>query len=863
MSKALFVPLRLSLGTFACLYASPLLAQVTSDGTVNTQVNQNGNVAEVTGGETRGSNLFHSFQDFSIPTGNEAFFNNADNISNIFSRVTGGNISNIDGAIRANGDASLFLINPAGIIFGENARLDIGGSFYGSSASNILFEDGEFSAVDNLQEPILTVKAPIGLGFRDNPGDIINRSRVEDSSQEIIGLEINSGNTLAFIGGNINFESGNVTAGGGKIRLGGLSQAGTVSLNPDGSFSFPTNVALSDITLTNNADVDVRGSGGGNITVDAQNLLLLERSKLLAGIAEGQGSEDAVAGDINIDATESVKIIGEEYISTVENSTLAINNGVGIRNNVGLSSTIRNPVNERSSAVGDGGDINITTPTLELSNVASINTAVYGTGDGGSINITAENITLTGELSVFVTEVSGLNIGVDREQAIGNGGNLNIDTGSIFFNDRASIFAGVQEGAEGDAGNIIINATDTVAFTGGESSHFVVTQLGANSVGNAGDITITADNLNLTNAQLLPNLQSNAEGQGGKIEFNIAGDISIDSGSLITTQVLDNAIGDSGEIVINSNNLSINNESRILADTEGEGNAGNITFNIADTMTVSNGSQILNQIQSNGIGNAGKIDINTSVLNFNNSQLLSNNQAGMGDSGNISIDARNSITLDNNALFLTELSPNSQGKAGNLTLSAPIITISNLSILASDTRTGSIGEAGDIFLNTNTLRVINGSNINSFTETQDDAGNVTVNANTAEFAAGGKIIMATDSDGNAGSINLNISDSLTINGENPLLRPEPVDVPVVDNLNSETGFFVNTSMKSIGNGGRIQVNEVNSLNLLNNAKISAASEGTGNGGSIFINIAPIMQEEDCLKSNKIAVKPKMLARYIA
>ena len=97
MKKALlFVPLQLSLGTATCLYSMPILAQqrdltwrgdlsvtlaqVTPDGTVNTQVNLNGNVSEITGGETRGSNLFHSFQDFSVPTGNEAWFNNADSI---------------------------------------------------------------------------------------------------------------------------------------------------------------------------------------------------------------------------------------------------------------------------------------------------------------------------------------------------------------------------------------------------------------------------------------------------------------------------------------------------------------------------------------------------------------------------------------------------------------------------------------------------------------------------------------------------------------------------------------------------------------------------------------------------------------
>ena len=196
-----------------CLYTLGILfasgrgsvAQVTSDNTVGTQVNVSGNVSEITGGETRGSNLFHSFQDFSVPTNNEAFFNNSNDISNIFSRVTGGNVSNIDGAIRANGSASLFLINPAGIIFGENATLNLGGSFYGSTADSILFEEGEFSAANPDAEPLLTIDAPIGFNFRDNPGEITNRSFAQNSALDGDNTRIRSSNRSR-TGGIVNLE---------------------------------------------------------------------------------------------------------------------------------------------------------------------------------------------------------------------------------------------------------------------------------------------------------------------------------------------------------------------------------------------------------------------------------------------------------------------------------------------------------------------------------------------------------------------------------------------------------------------------------------------------------------------------------
>ncbi len=280
----------------------PLAAQVVPDNTLpvgeRSQVTGNPNF-QIDGGATRGGNLFHSFSDFSIPTGGSAFFNNAADVQNILTRVTGGSISNIDGLIRANGTANLFLLNPNGIIFGQNASLNIGGSFVATTANALGFGNLGFFSASNPEAPsaLLTIN-PSALLFNQIAAAPIQNNSVapaglDPSGLDSFGLRVPDGRSLLLVGGNISMDGGRLNAFGGRVELGGLAGAGTVGLNGDGnnlSLSFPNSVERSDIFLSNGAQVNVIAGDGGSIAVNARNLEMTEGSVLSAGIDSGLGS---------------------------------------------------------------------------------------------------------------------------------------------------------------------------------------------------------------------------------------------------------------------------------------------------------------------------------------------------------------------------------------------------------------------------------------------------------------------------------------------------------------------------------------------------------------------------------------------
>jgi len=187
------------------LFPTSALAQIVPDRTLG---NENSRTVSDTinnlpsdrieGGATRGVNLFHSFREFNIGEGRGAYFANTNGIANIFTRVTGGSHSNILGTLGVQGNANLFLLNPKGIVFGPNARLDLRGSFLGATADSIVFNNGfdlklrkESSAdVQLLINAINTTKAGLVYAY----SEAIVREFNMDVRLDILGLS--SANTF-------------------------------------------------------------------------------------------------------------------------------------------------------------------------------------------------------------------------------------------------------------------------------------------------------------------------------------------------------------------------------------------------------------------------------------------------------------------------------------------------------------------------------------------------------------------------------------------------------------------------------------------------------------------------------------------
>ncbi|AFY56421.1 filamentous hemagglutinin family N-terminal domain protein [Rivularia sp. PCC 7116] len=826
-------------GVFATEAKVVLADDIVPDSTLPnpSKTNIQNNITTISGGTQAGNNLLHSFQEFSVLSGNTAFFDNSPNIVNIINRVTGNSISNIDGLLKANGSANLFLINPNGIIFGENAGLDIGGSFLATSADSMKFSDGStFSAINPQELPLLTINVPIGLQY-GNGGDInLGKSN----------LEVSSGKTLAFVGGNINLEGGQLIAESGRIELGGLTGTGEVTFNTSDnnlSLNYPVGIQRGNLLI---AGAKVLSDGGGSIWVNARDVDISEVGVLRVGFAEGLGGVGAIAGDINVSATGDITLSGGSVIASY-----IFPNGIG-----------------------EAGNINLEAGSLNLRDGSQLFSSTAGEGNSGNINVDVREQIVFDSGSNIVSSVA--------EQAKGKAGDVTLTTGSFSITNGSQLNAFTN--GKGNTGNIIINARDAVILDGSSS---IVNSVDKNGIGEAGDINLNAGSLNLRDGSQL--FSSTAgEGNSGNINVSAQNNIVFDSGSNIVTSVAEQAKGKAGDITLNTGSFSITNGSQLNVSTNGKGNTGNITINARDTVILDGSSIILNSVDKNGIGEAGDINLNAGSLNlFDGSQLFSST-AGEGNSGNINVDVREQIvfdsagsagsttgiissvdttgagkagdvTLTTGSFSMTNgsqlnASTNGKGNTGNITINArDTVSLDGFSSIVNSVDKNGIGEAGDINLNAGSLNLFDGSQLFSSTAGEGNSGNINVDVREQiVFDSGSNIVtsVAEQAKGKAGDVTLNTGSLLLTNGSqiNANVQSENqvsagnIYINARDTISLDgtakngqvSGIFATVNENAVGSGGDIDI-ETGSLSVTGGAGLFALTKGRGDAGDVSIN----------------------------
>ncbi|MCT7957917.1 two-partner secretion domain-containing protein [Laspinema palackyanum] len=714
-----------------CLFPPIAVAQIVPDATlpVNSIVTPDSDALIIDGGTSSGSNLFHSFQEFSIPTDTAAFFNNNPTIENIFTRITGISISNIDGVLATNGTANLFLLNPNGIVFGPNAQLNIGGSFLATTADRFTFADGTQFGADVQTPPQLTISTPIGLQYGSNPGDIAVGGAV---------LQVSPGETLTLAGGNVFLEGAALLAESGRIEV-SSAIAGELSLVPLEELSqAPSTVTYGDIQLSQGSAIDTSGDAGGDIQLQGRRIELRDGSLLqtttfgeapggnltiraaeslelsgnnLEGFPSGLLAETAGAGDGgNIDITARRVIFqdgGQASASALQPST---GNGGNVRVNAlefiemsGSTGAIADPTTgeelsppldsgifTNSEGAGNGGNIEINSFRIAVRDGAQVSASTFGAGDGGNIEIAASTVELVGTSGIFST--------ADIESS-GDGGDIAIATNRAIVRDGAQISSTTF--GEGDAGDIRLSASELLEVRGttADFRSGIFADVAQESTGNGGNIILDSDRLLVDNGGSI-STSTAGQGQGGLLTIN-SQSLTVRNGGQIAAGTVGTFPGGSISIVSDSVELSGTNPdgfpSGAFTQTQGSGNAGDLTIS-SSQLTIRDGAKL--SVSGEATGNAGSLTVNSDRLELQNAAILTGETVS-GQGGNIGINAETIILRGNSNISTTAGTQDNPGDGGNITIDTEAIAgleNSNISANAFNGSGGAIAISTDVIL---------------------------------------------------------------------------------------------------------------------------------------------------------------------
>jgi filamentous hemagglutinin family protein len=692
-------------------------------GNLGTTVTQSGNLYNITGGTrpggVSGTNLFHSFGDFSVGAGDIGNFLNNTGLptSNILGRVTGGNISNIYGTIQTTGfgTANVFLVNPSGIVFGPHGSVNVGGSVSFTTAQYLHLFDGVKSANfyanpanDGLANSVLAVAPVVDFGFLSPAAYGFLNQPDPNATITVQGSELSvlPGQSISFVGGKVVIQ--------GTTIPDGTAQPAHLSA-PNGIIQFATAASPGEF--------------------DVATLQPLPNVDGTAFTSFGSVSL-APASSIDVSGANTVWVKGGQLVLSVNDATLSTSESSAPSDTISLSPG--SSIVTSNSGADPRADVQLIASNVQLDG-ASLLTKTLGAAPAGNITLNVGTLTLTASNSTIssrstLTDPTAGNAGSITIQGITGVGSsatrvsLDGGTSTSFSFETCCSFISTQiaGGSKATPPGAITITAQTLDLN--NHAHIEANTTGAAP---AGDITLNVDTLtagNITDyisalAAGISTISSNSSftdstaGNAGDITIqgitgsgSPASNVSLDNNSTIRTEILGgSAFNTPGTITITAQTLALANESATRSDTFGAASPGDITLNVG-TLTASNSSVIGSRAFFGGVsaaGNAGNITIQ--------------GVTGSGSqAANVSLDASE---------IANDISGGSAATPpGAITITAQTLDLNNHAGIAADTF--GAAPAGDITLNVGTLTV-GDSLISSRTFVLDqlvagNAGNITI-----------------------------------------------------------------------------------------------------------------------------------------
>ena len=664
-------------------------AQILPDGTLSTTVTSSDNFNFlIEGGHTSGPHLFHSFEEFSIPTSGSAQFNNATDIETIFSRVTGSTISDIDGLIQTNDTANLFLLNPNGIVFGKNASLNIGGSFFATTAESIVFDDGVyFSAVEpDTDIPLLSINVMPGLQMGQRSGAITIQGNGHQLTGGFLfptflndtakGLQVGQGQTLGFVAPDITLTGGILRTSDANVSIYGIEE-GILALEEveaiwqmDGD-----NIErFGSISLTEQSLVDTSGLIPGRIQLHGRNIRLDDGSVVMIQNFGTQPSEPII-----VKATQSLDI--EQSIRNAPDQDNPLGNITGVISSRLLTETL---------GAGQGGDLIVSSQNLALSGGGQIIAYSYGTGNSGSVTVSTDHLLRIEGYSFRNPDLaSGIaTIGAD----VGRAGDLWVDGKNVMLSD-GGILVSFSFG-NGEGGDVNLTVVEDLTMNGFNPDVAVPSQVGSSTfgTGTGGDVVVDAARISLDNGADIVTL-AGASASAGHITVNTTEFISITSETQGTNGV--SSIFSGGTILAPE-------LLRILGLTElPSGDSGNV--NVQTPRLRVRGNSIVS-VGNEGLGDSGDLYIQSNqIIASDGARISGFSRSGQG--GNVNIDVQEYLLLHSMGRVQADTAGQntirqSSVDGGNITLRSPLIVgVDDSDILANAVE----GNGGNISIETQAL----------------------------------------------------------------------------------------------------------------------------------------------------------------